>query len=111
MTRLKAGLALVALLALAGGGWLWVGDSSLVAVKDVEITGITSSDGDRVRAALENAALGITTLDVDAAVLHPATAPYASVGDVKVSADFPHRLDIEVIEREPVAALDRPGDP
>src|SRR3954466_3700002 len=110
MTRVKAGLALAALLVLAGGGWLWLRDSSLVAVKEVEITGVTSSDGDRVRAALESAALGMTTLAVDAAALHHAAAPYASVGDLRVSADFPHRLHIEVVEREPVAALDRPGD-
>jgi cell division protein FtsQ len=42
-------------------------------------------------------------------VLRDSVARFASVGDLKVNADFPHRLSIQVIERQPVAALAQPG--
>ncbi len=110
MTRLKVGLAVVAVLVLTGGGYFWLRESSLVAVRDVQITGITASDGDEVRAALESAAKDMTTLHVREEILHEATASYSSVDDVKVQADFPHTLRIQVVERQPVAAIARPGE-
>ena len=45
MKRILAGV-LVAACAVAGG-WLWVRDSSLVAVRDVFVTGVSSSEGRR----------------------------------------------------------------
>ncbi|MDA0182446.1 cell division protein FtsQ/DivIB [Solirubrobacter phytolaccae] len=110
MTRLKVGLAVVAVIVLTGGGYLWLRQSSLVAVRDVQISGITASDGDQVRVALEGAAKDMTTLHVREEILHEATAAYTSVGDLKVKADFPHTLHIQVVERTPVAALTRPGE-
>ena len=71
---LRAGFGLVAVLALAGGGWMWLRDSSLVRVSDVQITGVTASDGEQVKAALEGAALEMTTLHVREDVLREATA-------------------------------------
>lgn len=109
MTRLKVGLAVVAVIVLTGGGYLWLRQSSLVAVRDVQISGITASDGDKVRAALESAAKDMTTLHVREEILHDATAPYSSVDDLKVEADFPHTLRIQVVERRAVAAIARPG--
>ena len=102
---LRYGFALAALLALGAGGWLWFRDSSFVQVRDVQITGVTASDGARVRAALESAALGMTTLNVRPEVLRDATASYTSVGSLKVQADFPHGLAIQVVERRAVAAV------
>ena len=110
MTRLTVGLALVAVIVLMGGGYLWLRESSLVAVQDVQISGISASDGDKVRAALEGAARDMTTLHVREQILHEATAPYSSVDDLQVQADFPHTLRIKVIERRPVAALARAGE-
>ncbi|RKQ88020.1 cell division protein FtsQ [Solirubrobacter pauli] len=110
MTRLKVGLAVVAVIVLTGGGYLWLRQSSLVAVRDVQISGITASDGEQVRTALEGAAKDMTTLHVREQVLHEATAPYSSVGDLKVKADFPHTLRIQVVERRPVAAVARAGE-
>ena len=40
-------LALALLGALGYGGWMWLRDSSLAAVRDVEVTGSTSSEGGR----------------------------------------------------------------
>jgi cell division protein FtsQ len=102
---LRAGFGLVAVLALAGGGWMWLRDSSLVRVSGVRITGVSASDGDEVKAALEGAALEMTTLHVRKDVLHEVTANHASVGAIRVSTEFPHGMTIHVVERQPVAAL------
>ena len=108
LLRLAVGLVLV--LALASGGWMWLRDSSLVAVRDVRITGVTASDGEQVKAALTSAALEMTTLHVQPQALKEATANLTSVGSLKVSSDFPHTLSIQVIERQPVAALATKGE-
>lgn len=100
-TLLVAALVLLAL----GGGWLWFRDSSFVRVKDVFITGTSTSEQTRVRAALKSAALDMTTLHVREDALRTAVKPFASVRDLRIEASFPHKLTIEVIEHDPVAAL------
>jgi cell division protein FtsQ len=106
---LRLGLGLIVALAVAATGWMWLRDSSLVAVKDVQITGVTASDGDQVKAALESAALEMTTLHVRPQGLEDATASLTSVGSIEVASDFPHTLRIHVTERRPVAALASKG--
>lgn len=92
-------------LAVLGGGFLWLRDSPLVSVREVFITGISSSQEARVRDALRRAAADMTTLHVRTDQLRTAVAPYASVADLKVDADFPHKLTIEVVERAPAALI------
>ena len=101
--RLVPGLLLA--LALAGGGWLWFRDSGLVTVRDVTVAGVTSSDGEQVKAALSDAAQTMTTLDVRMRALEDAVARFPSVRSVTASPDFPHKLTIRVSEQRPVAAL------
>jgi cell division protein FtsQ len=99
---------LVALLVLGGlgyGGWMWLRDSSLAAVRDVEISGSTSSEEAKVHQALDAAARDMTTLHVREDALRAAVAQYASVAGLEVEADFPHTLRIRVLEHEPVAVL------
>ena len=103
--RLKAGVVAVTVIAVTAGGAIWFRDSSLVAATNVQITGVTASDGDQVTTALKNAAQGMTTLHVRPQTLRDAVKPYSSVGDVAVTTDFPHTLRIRVIERRAVAAL------
>jgi cell division protein FtsQ len=103
LLRLVPFLAL--LFALAGAGWLWFRDSGLVRVRQVEVIGLTASDGEQVRAALTQAAQQMTTLHVRPAVLRDAVAQYPSVEGVSAKPDFPHRLTIRVTEQRPVAAL------
>ena len=107
---LRLGLGLIVVLALAGGGWMWLRDSSFVAVRDVQITGVTTSDGEQVRAALESAALEMTTLHVRRQALEEATANLTSVDSLQVSTDFPHGIKIHVIERQAVAAIAPKGE-
>ena len=105
LRRWRYGFVLVGLLVLGAGGWVWLRESSLVEVREVQVTGVSASEGDKVREALASAAQEMTTLNVREDVLHHAVARYSSVGDLKVTTNFPHRMTIEVIEREPVAAL------
>jgi cell division protein FtsQ len=106
---LRALLVLVVVAVVLGGGWLVLRDSSLAAVRDVEVIGSTSSEEGRIRAALESAALDMTTLHVREDALRAAAAPYASVADLRISTDFPHGMRIEVVEHRPVAVLELDG--
>jgi cell division protein FtsQ len=97
------------LIALAGGLVLaavyqfWLRDSSLVAVEDVTVTGLTTKDAPRVRAALASAAHTMTTLHVQQEELEQAIAAYPVVRTLEVRADFPHGLEIHVVEHRPAA--------
>jgi cell division protein FtsQ len=101
--RAVAGCA--AVLALLGGGWLWLRDSSLVAVRQVSVSGLTGPDAPRVRAALQDAARDMTTLHVRSSQLKTAVEPFAAVQTVEAHADFPHRLRIVVHEHAAVGAI------
>ena len=105
--RVLAGLLLTAVgLTL---GWLWFRDSSFAAVERVTVTGSGSSESRQVRKALESAGLQMSTLRVDEELLEQAVDPFASVAGLRVRADFPHDLDVEVIEHEPVATVETGG--
>jgi len=98
---LAAGTALVLLLA----GWFWLRDSSLVAVRTVEVTGVAGPNGASVRAALEEAARSMTTLHVRHDALDTAAEPYSIVKRIEVSTDFPHTMRIHVVTNVAVGAI------
>jgi cell division protein FtsQ len=106
---LRGFVAVVVFGGLLFGGWMWVRDSSLAAVTDVRVTGATTSEEGRIRAALERAARDMTTLHVREEVLQDAVAPYPSVAGLRVDTDFPHGMSVEVLEHRPVAAIEVDG--
>lgn len=106
---LRALAAVLAILALAAGAWMWLRTSPLVAVKRVTIVGVSGRDARQIRAALTAAAHNMTTLDVKMSALHTAVAPYPVVKQLHVSTDFPHRMRIAVSEQVPVAMISAPG--
>ena len=110
--RLRVWLALgaVVVVALLGGAWLWVRDSSLVAVERVTVTGVAGPDAGQIRSALGVAARNMTTLDVNLSQLRTAVAPYPVVRDLRVSTQFPHGMRIRVVELLPVGALAAGGE-
>jgi cell division protein FtsQ len=108
--RLRGFATIVVLGGLLAGGWLWVRDSSLARVTEVRVTGATTSDEGRIRAALERAARDMTTLHVREQALHDAVAPYPSVAGLRVQTDFPHGISVEVLEHRPVAAIEVDGN-
>lgn len=98
-------LVLIAVLALAAGGWMWLRGSSLVAVQKVSVVGASGADAGKIRAALVVAARSMTTLDVHMDQLRSAVAPFPVVKALRVSTQFPHGIRIRVIEQVPVAAV------
>jgi cell division protein FtsQ len=106
---LRGFAAVTVLAALLFAGWLWLRDSSLARVTEVQVTGATTSEQGRIRSALERAARDMTTLHVREQVLHDAVAQYASVAGLRVETDFPHGMSVEVLEHRPVAAIDVDG--
>jgi cell division septal protein FtsQ len=106
--RLRHRLAylLAACLVLAAGYQFWLRDSSLVAVEDVTVTGLTTKDAPRLRAALASAARTMTTLHVEHSDLERAIAAYPAVRELEVHPDFPNRLEIHVVEHRPAAIVD-----
>jgi cell division protein FtsQ len=101
----RVAAACACVLALLGGGWLWLRDSGLVAVDQVSVTGLSGNEAPRVRAALEGAARDMTTLHVRPDQLETAVEPYPSIMAVDAHPDFPHGLRIVVHEHVAVAAL------
>ncbi len=87
----------------------WFRDSSLVAVKTVEISGVgVGSDAKQLKRDLTAAAEGMTTLNIDHAALVAAARPFPLAREVKADPSFPSSLTIEIVERRP-AALIGPG--
>lgn len=82
---------------------LWLRDCPLVKVDQVTVTGVTTSDAGKLRAALAGSARSMTTLHVDHDRLDRVVAGYPAVHELRVSADFPHALRIEVVEHHPAA--------
>jgi cell division protein FtsQ len=90
---------------LLAGAWLWLRDSSLVAVERVAVVGQSGPDAGAIRSALISAARSMTTLDVQIGQLRTAVSPFPVVKDLQVSTQFPHGMRIRVIEQLPVAAI------
>jgi cell division protein FtsQ len=103
--RLKRWLLVMLAVALVVtvGYRFWLRDSSFVTVEQVKVTGLTTKDAPRVRAALASAAHSMTTLHVRHEVLEQAIAAYPVVRALDVRPDFPHGLTIRVIEYQPAA--------
>lgn len=95
---------LVALsLALAAGYTFWLRDSSLVAVEQVRIEGLSSVSDPEVAGALRREALQMTTLHIEIDELAAAVRQYPTVKSLSTSPGFPSSLTISVEERVPVA--------
>lgn len=101
--------ALLLLLLLFSAYRFWFRDSSFVAVQSATVTGLTTKDAERIRTALTAAAHGMSTLHVDQAALDSATEGFPVVKAVVAKPDFPHGLEIRVIEERPVAVLEVGG--
>ncbi len=106
--RRAIALAIVAI-ALLAGYYLWLRDSSLVAVEEVEVKGATT-DQARIAAALEAAAEGMTTLHIDDEKLREAVSQFPTVASVRAESTLLHKLTVTVTERLPVGRLRSDGE-
>jgi len=94
-----AGAAAVGVLLV--GLFLLVSNSSLSAVKKVQIRGLTGDRASRVKAA----ALGQSTLSFDEGPLRYAAAGHPPVKSLTVQTQFPNSVDVSVVLYHPVAAV------
>jgi cell division protein FtsQ len=103
----RAAVLAAVLAALAAGYWLWLRDSSLVAVRNVEVVGIGEhSQQDReLRAALTGAAKEMTTLHAQPELLERAAARFPLVRSVSASPGFPSSMTVHVVERVPAGLI------
>ena len=100
--RRRAVAGALILAALVAFYMLWLRDSSLFAVEDVTVTGVTANKGE-VSAALTEAADGMTTLHIRDDELADAVRPFPTVASIAADASLLHGLEITVTERLPVA--------
>lgn len=106
--RIVAGLAV---LAAAGAGYMfWLRDSSLVAVTDVEVVGVTTGDRAEIVTELTAAAKEMTTLHSDAGRLESIATRFPTVAGIDVDPNFPHGMRIEVRERPPRLLAEAGGE-
>lgn len=102
--RIVAGI--VASVVVLGFGWMWLRDSSLVAVREVRVSGVADGpDAGKIRRALVAAARSMTTLDVQTSALDTAVEPFPVVKHLLVTTQFPHGMTIRVVEQVPIAAV------
>jgi len=99
--RYRIAIAAIVLAALGAGYLFWLRDSSLVAVTDVEVVGVTGPERERVVAELTRVGERSTTLHTDRAAIERAALAFPTVASVSVDPNFPHGLRIEVDERPP----------
>jgi cell division septal protein FtsQ len=104
----NAALAVLVLVVL-GCGWLWFRSSSLVAIKQVRVTGLSGPDVSQIRHDLTSQAKLMTTLDVDVSRLQGAVSQYPDVRSLQVATGFPHSVVIHVSEQVPVATIEVGG--
>ena len=108
----RARVLICALILIAGaaGYFLWLRDSSLVAVTDVEVVGVASGDRATIIAELTRQAEQQTTLHADPAKIERAAAVFPTVKSVDVDPNFPHGMRIEVTERPPALIVHSGGE-
>jgi cell division protein FtsQ len=101
----RALAAVVVLAAVLTGGYFWVRQSSLVAVQQVSVTGVSGPDAAAIRQTLAQTAERMTTMNIDAHALRASVARYPVVRSLRVSVQLPHGVRIAVFEQVPVAVL------
>ncbi|MFT4048649.1 MAG: cell division protein FtsQ/DivIB [Solirubrobacterales bacterium] len=94
--------ALLVLAVVLAGAWLLVRNSSLVAVQQVKIVGLSGYYDKDARAAVVDEAMQMTTMNFDDARVEQAAAQFVDVAGVHVETDFPHGATIRFDVRRPV---------
>jgi cell division protein FtsQ len=99
-------LLVAAAAVVAGTGWVAL-NSSLVAVREVTVEGTSRLSVGEVLAAADVPG-GRSLFRVDPGEIAPRVERLPAVGSVTVTRDWPHRVRIEVVERQPVAVVEEP---
>jgi cell division septal protein FtsQ len=107
--KLRVFAVLLVIVLVAGVGWLWYRSSSFVKIRQVSVVGLTGPEIPQIRAALDQSALTMTTLDVNMGRLDAAVSEYPTVRSLSVTTEGHHAIVISVNEQVPVAILNRGG--
>ncbi|MCK9249143.1 MAG: cell division protein FtsQ/DivIB [Solirubrobacteraceae bacterium] len=83
--------------------------TGLSAVQHVTVVGLQGPNAPELRAAIERASVGQSTLGFDDGGIRRITDDVPSITGVDVSPRFPHGLQVEVTQRIAVGAMDRGG--
>jgi cell division protein FtsQ len=103
MVRVLVGVLVLA--ALLAGGFVWVRQSSLVAVQRVTVTGVSGPDAAVIRQTLVQTAERMTTMEIDRRRLRAVVSQYPFVRSLRVTVKLPHSATIAVFEQVPVGVL------
>lgn len=95
-------IALALLAAIIAGAWLLVRNSSLVAVEQVRVIGLSGYYEKGAKAAVIAEAQQMTTMNFDDARIAAAAGEFVDVAGVQVQTDFPHAATIRLDVRRPV---------
>jgi cell division protein FtsQ len=104
--RYRLGIVLILAVCAAAGYMFWLRDSSLVAVNNVDVVGVTSGDREQIVSQLTVAAEQQTTLHTDPAKLERLAAGFPTIASVNIETNFPHGMRIEVNERPPALIVE-----
>jgi len=86
-------------------GFLWLRDSSLMAVRSTSVQGVQGYQAAQITASLERAAKGLSTLHPDTAALRAAVARFPTVRAISADGHPPHGLTVTVTTDKPLAVL------
>lgn len=100
--RLLAAAVIVASLV---AGYYWLRDSSLMAVRSTSVEGVSGYQASEIRARLQDAAKGLSTLNPDTSALRAAVDGYPTVRSISVDGHPPHDLTVTVQTDRPIAVL------
>lgn len=101
-SRIGLIVSLLALVAVLAGSWLLVRNSSLVAVEQVKVVGLSGYYDKDARRAIVEEATSMTTMNFDTSRTEETAGEFVDVAAVKVDTDFPHAATIHIEVRRPV---------
>jgi cell division protein FtsQ len=103
--RYRLGIVAVLALTAVAGYFGYLRDSSLVAIDNVDVVGVTSGERGEIIGQLTEASESMTTLHVDRAKLDKIAAQFPTVASISIDPNFPHGMRIEVSERPPTMVI------
>lgn len=101
-SRARLVIAALVLALVIVGSWFFVRNSSLVAVENVKVVGLSGYYDKDARSAVVSEAMQMTTMNFDSARIEEAAGQFVDVAGVHVETDFPHGAVIHVDVRRPV---------
>jgi len=105
-------VGVVLAIVLFAGYTYWLRDSSLVAIKNLEVRGLTThtDEGSQIMGAVEAATGEMTTLHVQPELLDEELARFPRVASSEISADFPNSATVTVNLRGDGSVFDTGSD-